>query len=349
MVGLDNSGKTSLLNCLVGASSGTSAGLGSRDHSPTFVVDSSSEPSTTVEGGPDRLSAQEYLAETQEESGNNSGLLAQQDPLTGGSRHDSIKQDKCCQMNDGNIMPTVGYNYERVRYKNLTMTVLDFSGQNKYRGLWQEFYNCIDGIVFVIDSSDLIRLVVVRDELENLLSHPYFSSLPRNNTSALRNNNGINDSLHLQANFYNNKNNNSLDQQPANNGLQNAHLIQKQLTISQNRLIQTPLETANNHQAPSTKTRRPRSESTEQPTSASGLASGRRTKIPILFLANKADLPNSVSTDVIIKALNLQQLRSDRHPWFIQATSVNCGQGVGEAFDWLITELLAKHERKETR
>eukprot|EP01116_Phalansterium_solitarium_P011114 TRINITY_DN2671_c0_g1_i2.p2 TRINITY_DN2671_c0_g1~~TRINITY_DN2671_c0_g1_i2.p2 ORF type:complete len:117 (+),score=16.45 TRINITY_DN2671_c0_g1_i2:431-781(+) len=46
------------------------------------------------------------------------------------------------------------------------------SGQGKYRNLWEHYYEDCQAIVFVIDSSDKFRLVVVKDELCVLLSHP---------------------------------------------------------------------------------------------------------------------------------------------------------------------------------
>lgn len=46
------------------------------------------------------------------------------------------------------------------------------SGHGKYRDLWEHYYKDCHGIIFVIDSSDRLRLVVVRDELDLLLQHP---------------------------------------------------------------------------------------------------------------------------------------------------------------------------------
>lgn len=46
------------------------------------------------------------------------------------------------------------------------------AGANRYRNLWEHQFKMCQGIVFVIDSSDRMRLVVVKDELELLLQHP---------------------------------------------------------------------------------------------------------------------------------------------------------------------------------
>lgn len=46
------------------------------------------------------------------------------------------------------------------------------SGAGRYRNLWEHHFRSCQGIVFVIDSSDRMRLVVVREELAILLGHP---------------------------------------------------------------------------------------------------------------------------------------------------------------------------------
>lgn len=56
--------------------------------------------------------------------------------------------------------------------QNVTFTAFDMSGQGRYRDLWEHYYKDCEGIIFVIDSSDRLRLAVVRDELDLLLQHP---------------------------------------------------------------------------------------------------------------------------------------------------------------------------------
>lgn len=70
------------------------------------------------------------------------------------------------------IVPTVGFNVEKFKTQNVGFTAFDMSGQGKYRNLWEHYYHDAHGIIFVIDSSDELRLVVARDELEMLLRHP---------------------------------------------------------------------------------------------------------------------------------------------------------------------------------
>ena len=63
-------------------------------------------------------------------------------------------------------------------------TAFDMSGQGRYRNLWEHYYRDCQvetittdlylsafhqGIIFVVDSSDRLRMVVAKDELDMLL------------------------------------------------------------------------------------------------------------------------------------------------------------------------------------
>lgn len=75
-----------------------------------------------------------------------------------------------------NIAPTVGFNVERFARRGLSFTAFDMSGQSRYRTLWSNYYHSATGIIFVIDSADRTRMLVAREELQQLLSHPDISS-----------------------------------------------------------------------------------------------------------------------------------------------------------------------------
>lgn len=74
------------------------------------------------------------------------------------------------------IVPTVGFNVEKFKNHNVGFTAFDMSGQGRYRDLWEHYYKECSGIIFVIDSSDKLRLVVVKEELVMLLQHPDIAS-----------------------------------------------------------------------------------------------------------------------------------------------------------------------------
>lgn len=76
------------------------------------------------------------------------------------------------EMKFTDTVPTVGFNVDKFRNQNVGFTAFDMSGQERYRDLWEHYYKDCNGIIFVIDSSDTLRLVVVKEELDLLLQHP---------------------------------------------------------------------------------------------------------------------------------------------------------------------------------
>merc|ERR1712216_614111 len=66
-------------------------------------------------------------------------------------------------------IPTVGFNVEEVEYKNIRMTVWDIGGQDKIRKLWRYYYSGVQGVIFVVDSSDRDRTEDAREELHRLM------------------------------------------------------------------------------------------------------------------------------------------------------------------------------------
>ncbi|KAG9486136.1 hypothetical protein GDO78_008944 [Eleutherodactylus coqui] len=69
------------------------------------------------------------------------------------------------------IVPTIGFSIEKFKTSSLSFTVFDMSGQGRYRNLWEHYYKEGQAIIFVIDSSDKLRMVVAKEELETLLNH----------------------------------------------------------------------------------------------------------------------------------------------------------------------------------
>ena len=58
-----------------------------------------------------------------------------------------------------------------------------------------------------------------------------------------------------------------------------------------------------------------------------------KNKVPILFYANKCDLPNAHPTDKIADSLNLASI--ENHVWHIQTCDALSGKGVNEGIAWL--------------
>ena len=54
--------------------------------------------------------------------------------------------------------------------KGVTFTMWDVGGQEKVRALWRHYYEGTEGLVFVVDSSDVTRVQEARQELFNILT-----------------------------------------------------------------------------------------------------------------------------------------------------------------------------------
>lgn len=65
----------------------------------------------------------------------------------------------------------------------LILTAFDMSGQSKYRSMWERYYAECHGVIFVIDSSDTMRLAVAANELQLMLQHPDVSKRQAANDS----------------------------------------------------------------------------------------------------------------------------------------------------------------------
>jgi len=142
-------------------------------------------------------------------------------------------------------IPTIGFNIETVKYKNILFNVWDIGGQEKTRCLWKHYYDDADGIIFVLDSSDMDRI-----------DHN---------------------------NYYSNYDN------------CNKHCACDELQ-------QIFGETVSN-------------------------------KCPILILANKQDLFNTMSIDEICQRLGL--LNIENRKWHLQATCGITGEGLRQGLTWL--------------
>jgi len=82
-----------------------------------------------------------------------------------------MKLDECVT-----TIPTIGFNVERVDYKNICFTVWDVGGQDKIRPLWRHYYQGTNALIFVVDSNDHSRLELAKTELFRLLADDELSN-----------------------------------------------------------------------------------------------------------------------------------------------------------------------------
>ena len=76
-------------------------------------------------------------------------------------------------------VPTVGFNVETLRYKNITFQVWDLGGQTSIRPYWRCYYHntgsevkfelFVDAVIYVVDSTDVDRLSTAKAELSAIL------------------------------------------------------------------------------------------------------------------------------------------------------------------------------------
>ncbi len=135
------------------------------------------------------------------------------------------------------VTATVGMSRESFTRGGFTFNVFDMAGGSTYRTLWETYYQGVDGIIFVVDSSDKLRLCVARDELDTLLGHKDIAGAP---------------------------------------------------------------------------------------------------SVPMLFFANKMDLPGAQDPSEVSMQLGLTQLT---RPWQIAASNALTGEGVNAGIDWLVQVL----------
>lgn len=68
-------------------------------------------------------------------------------------------------------IPTIGFNVETVRYKNIDFNCWDVGGQKKIRVLWHHYFEGTDAVIFVVDSNDRDRIAEVQEELYSVMNH----------------------------------------------------------------------------------------------------------------------------------------------------------------------------------
>ncbi|KAF8194258.1 Arl8a protein [Pholiota molesta] len=76
------------------------------------------------------------------------------------------------------VVPTVAFNFRKIRKGNVTMKIWDVAGQPKFRSMWERYCHGVDAIVFVVDSVDHDKFNTARFELHQLLGQPTLIGVP---------------------------------------------------------------------------------------------------------------------------------------------------------------------------
>jgi ADP-ribosylation factor protein 1 len=64
----------------------------------------------------------------------------------------------------------ISYAFEHVKYKNQFITSWDTSCSEKLRPLWKHLYQCTDGVVYVVDSSDRDRIDEAAEDFKKIIN-----------------------------------------------------------------------------------------------------------------------------------------------------------------------------------
>ncbi|ALC45458.1 Arf84F [Drosophila busckii] len=67
------------------------------------------------------------------------------------------------------ISPTLGFNIKTLEHNGYTLNMWDVGGQKSLRSYWRNYFECTDGLVWVVDSADRMRMEMCKDELQVLL------------------------------------------------------------------------------------------------------------------------------------------------------------------------------------
>jgi ADP-ribosylation factor-like protein 6 len=89
-----------------------------------------------------------------------------------------INQLKPTKLRTDNIGPTVGYQVEEFAKGKVNFKVFDMGGAKKFRNLWELYFKDVQGVIFVIDSADKVRMVVCQDEIRMIVENPAMKGVP---------------------------------------------------------------------------------------------------------------------------------------------------------------------------
>ncbi len=72
--------------------------------------------------------------------------------------------------NPSETSPTQGFNVKTIMRDSFKLNVWDIGGQTEIRKYWVNYFENVDGLIFVVDSSDDVRITECNTELKLLTS-----------------------------------------------------------------------------------------------------------------------------------------------------------------------------------
>mmetsp|Transcript_24226 Transcript_24226/g.45972 ORF Transcript_24226/g.45972 Transcript_24226/m.45972 type:complete len:199 (-) Transcript_24226:95-691(-) len=76
------------------------------------------------------------------------------------------------------IPPTIGFNIGRIQIDKVVAVFWDLGGHASFRSVWHNYYPEVQGIIFVVDSSDPPRMDEAKRTLIDVVSHEKLEGVP---------------------------------------------------------------------------------------------------------------------------------------------------------------------------
>lgn len=73
------------------------------------------------------------------------------------------------------IQPTLGFNIKTLIHGRYRLNTWDIGGQKTIRSYWRNYFESTDGIIWVVDSTNIERMDSCNEELHRLLSEERLS------------------------------------------------------------------------------------------------------------------------------------------------------------------------------
>ncbi|NHJ88076.1 MAG: GTP-binding protein [Asgard group archaeon] len=75
-------------------------------------------------------------------------------------------------------IPTSGLNREKISLPKLELDIFDLGGQQEFRPIWSNYNEQSDGLIFVVDSSDIERIDESKDVFHSIIATQINQSIP---------------------------------------------------------------------------------------------------------------------------------------------------------------------------
>lgn len=76
---------------------------------------------------------------------------------------------KICGQATDTVEPTLGFHIQTLCHAGYSLNLWDVGGQKSIRAYWRNYFEQTDGLIWVIDSADRMRLELCKQELLELL------------------------------------------------------------------------------------------------------------------------------------------------------------------------------------